>query len=449
MGWIQRAHENLYFPAFEGLAKGRQTARRYREALQSQWLPREELERRQLSAVNALLGHAKARSPFWRERLAGVDSLASLDELARLPVLTKGEIREHFDIMLASDRPGELWKKSTGGSTGEPLHFAYTRESFEWRVAMSLRGYRWAGAPPGSRQAYIWGTPIDPPGTLARTKESLHRWLERKRYYDCFTFDELAMRKCVEELQRWQPDAIVGYTNPLYELARLIEKDPRLSLRVPSVLCAAEKVHAVQREAIAAAFDAEVFDTYGSREFMLIAAECEAHEGLHVSMENLIVEVVDEGGLPVEEGGTGRLVITDLHNLGMPFIRYEIGDLARFTRRQCSCGRGLQLLEDIVGRTLDVIRTPAGRVVPGEFFPHLMKEFPDIQRFQVVQERLERVRLLLMGTPSAETELAIRDKVSATLGEDMELSIEAVTEIPLTATGKHRVTISRLQEPAA
>ena len=105
----------------------------------------------------------------------------------------------------------------------------------------------------------------------------------------------------------------------------------------------------------------------------------------------ITLEVVNDEGEPVGEGETGHIVITDLHNYGMPFIRYRIGDLGVFTNRSCSCDRGLPLLEDITGRSLDVIRTPSGKILPGEFFPHLMKDFPEIQKFQVIQKKIDQI----------------------------------------------------------
>lgn len=448
MDWIQSAYEHLYFPLFERVLKGRRTAALYRQALQTQWQSREELEASQLRSLNELLQHAKTQSPYWRDQLALPERLESINAIRDLPILRKADIREYLPSMIAEDHVDRIWRKSTGGSTGEPLHFAYTPDSFEWRVAMSLRGYGWAGAPPGSRQAYVWGVATTPPSTLGKVKERLHQRMERKRYFNCFDFDAKHMQACLAELTRAPPDALVGYTNPLYELARFALQSGA-AVSVPAVLCAAEKVHPLQRKAITAAFGSDVFDTYGSREFMLIASECEAKNGLHVSMENLIVEVVDEAGHPVDEGQTGRLLVTDLNNYGMPFIRYEIGDLARATYRQCACGRGLQMIDDVVGRALDVIRTPSGKVIPGEFFPHLIKDFPEVQRFQVIQERIDDLQVFLQGVNediAADTLASIEKSINAALEPCMTLSLQAVSEIPLTATGKHRVTISRLQE---
>ena len=163
-------------------------------------------------------------------------------------------------------------------------------------------------------------------------------------------------------------------------------------------------------------------------------------------MENLIVEVVDDKGAPVGPGEVGRILVTDLHNYGMPFIRYEIGDMARVSERQCSCGRGLLLLDDIVGRSLDVIRTPEGKAVPGEFFPHLMKDFPAISRFQVVQKELWAITIKyqVVANLDSDTRQKIINEVENVVGSDMRIIFEQVNDIPLTKSGKYRVTISEL-----
>jgi phenylacetate-CoA ligase len=448
MDIAQKVWEQAYFPFFEAAVKRRSTASLYRASLDSQWRDRADLEQDQLSGLNRLLAHAKSHVPFYGDDNRYPNELHSLQQLAELPLLDKDTIRQHESSLL-SRKPGEThWWKSTGGSTGQPLRFAHTPLSHDWRTAMSMRGYSWAGAPPGSKQAYIWGIPTTTPSALRRLKESLHRRLERKRLYNCFAFTPSTMKACYEDLLRWRPDVIVGYTNATYELARFAIARQLPAVKVKAVLCAAEKVHPVQRQAISRAFSCPVFDTYGSREFMLIASECPAHAGLHVSMENLITEVVDDQGLPVKEGATGRLLVTDLHNYAMPFIRYEIGDLARFTSKSCPCGRGLLLLDDIVGRKLDVIRCPEGRVVPGELFPHVIKDFHDIRRFQVIQESMHDIRLLLQSDTkiSEDTKQAIVAKLVELVGADMQVHVEIVDSIALTPSGKHRVTISRLSD---
>ncbi len=449
MNVYQTIYEKLYFPFFEGIIKGRKTAPILASSYSDQFLTHEKSLSNQIVALKKLLEHAEAKSPFHKKRIrdAGLipSKVQSFDDLRLLPIMTKSDIRLNFEKIVTLNIE-QLWMKSTGGSTGEPLHFAYTKESYEWRIAMSRRGYSWAGAALGAKQAYIWGIQLGKIGRRQQIKERLHHLIDRQLYFNCFNFDEQAMSQCLYDLNRFKPSTIIGYTNPLYNLALFIGSNSKIKFIPKGVICAAEKVHPYQRDAIEQVFGSKVFNTYGSREFMLIAAECEMHEGLHVSAENLIVEIIKEDGMPAKEGETGRIVITDLHNFGMPFIRYEIGDLGVATHRICSCGRGLPLIADVVGRSLDVIRTPEGKVIPGEFFPHLMKDFNDIYRFQVIQEKTDLlvIKLVPISELSESTKIRINNEIRKVVGLDMVLNFEIVPDIVLTATGKYRVTISKL-----
>jgi len=160
------------------------------------------------------------------------------------------------------------------------------------------------------------------------------------------------------------------------------------------------------------------------------------------------IEIIKDDGTPAQDGETGRMVVTDLHNYGMPFIRYEIGDLGVATTKMCSCGRGLPLIADVVGRSLDVIRTPEGKIVPGEFFPHLFKDYSGIARFQVVQDKINHLVIKLVPTDKFEdaARSKIDQEIRKAVGSTMVLDYQVVSEIPLTATGKYRVTVSSIPE---
>src|SRR5439155_17577982 len=114
----------------------------------------------------------------------------------------------------------------------------------------------------------------------------------------------------------------------------------------------------------------------------------------------------------------------------------------------CSCGRGLPLLRNVVGRRLDVLRTPDGRLIPGEFFPHLMKDYPAIKRFQVAQERPDQVqlRVVLKGDWSEASQRSLEHEVRSVFGSMVRFDLLLVDDIPLTAAGKHRVVVTSVPE---
>ncbi|GAB4554277.1 MAG: phenylacetate--CoA ligase family protein [Geothermobacteraceae bacterium] len=437
-------YEKIYWPVFEFI-KRRQTVKLYKKSLSTQWNDVLSNNQLQMEEFIKLRNYINRYVPFYVDL---ANSLLPKDaSLTDYPVMCKKIIKNEFFRLVTQGKNAGLWMKSTGGSTGVPLHFGYTKESYEWRVAMSKRGYLWARAEPGSRQAYIWGTQLGEVSKLRKFKEDLHHFIDRQLYFNCFDFGPNEMSRCLYRLNRWKPEILVGYTNPLYEFALFVDQRGGPGFKPRSIICAAEKVHDFQREVLEKVFGCPVFNTYGSREFMLIAAECEKHEGLHVSMENLIVEVVDDEGNPVKPGEVGRVLVTDLHNYGMPFIRYEIGDLARLSDRQCSCGRGLMMLDDVIGRQLDVIRRPDGKIVPGEFFPHMMKDFKEVEKFQVVQRELNSLEIKLKLSEEIESDgLVLMERLTRdVVGPDMRLNFMPVDDIPLTPTGKHRVTVSELR----
>lgn len=446
----QQAYEKLYFPVFEDVIKRRETCAFYRRSLESQWFPRPVLEAQRKEQLAVLLDHAYRYCPYYRDLLedAGFSPQRGLDDtqFSGLPLLTKAVIRENFPRLVSSAHRGTLWAKATGGSTGDPLQFGITKLSYSWRMAMSKRGYSWAGARPGTKQAYIWGLPLDPVPPFRKLKEYMQRHLDRQLYFNCFDFSEEQMHSCLQQLNSYKPSVVIGYTNPLYHLALYIEQTGKVTFSPKGVISAAEPLQYFQRETLERVFGCKVFNTYGAREFMLIGAECERHEGLHLSAENLYVEVLKEDGTPAGDGEMGRVVVTDLHNFGMPFIRYEIGDLAVACGRSCSCGRGLPLVSQVVGRSLDMIRLPDNKLVPGEFFPHMFKDYPEISRFQVVQERLDHivVKIVPLSELSQVRLQALEKQIRLAVGGSMRLDFSFCDRIPLNATGKHRVTISRI-----
>jgi phenylacetate-CoA ligase len=440
-------HRHVLLPAFERGLKGRSVFRYWKELEQSQWLPRPELETNQRSALRRLLAYASGHCPYyrreWKQRGLDPNAVGRLEDFHCWPTIDRETVSRARERM-RSHAPGvRLLSKSTGGSTGVPLHFDYDTESLDHRFAAWHRGYNWAGAGPGTKQFYFWGIPLGERGWRQRRKDGLYHWLYRRRVLSSFDFRESQAEAVLAAYNRYRPEVLIAYTNPLYHLARTLE-ERRLTPRPPrSVVVGAEKLYDFQRAAIERVFQAPVFETYGSREFMLLGAECDRHRGLHLSFENCLVEVLDDDGRPSPDGVEGNVVVTDLTNYGMPFVRYANGDRAVAGWGTCPCGRGLPLLRRVVGRQLDVIRTPDGRLVPGEFFPHLLKDFPAVRRFQVVQTAPDRVELrLVLGASWVEADRRKIDReVVQVLGPDMRYEVRAVDHIAPTAGGKFRVVV--------
>jgi phenylacetate-CoA ligase len=202
------------------------------------------------------------------------------------------------------------------------------------------------------------------------------------------------------------------------------------------------------RELIAKSFGCPVFDKYGSREFSGVAYESEAHDGHLVVAEGYIVEIL-VNGKPANPGEVGEIVITDLNNFCMPFIRYRIGDLAEAVdnSRASRCGRGLPRIGEIQGRVQSIIQGTDGRFVPGSFFPHALKDFDHaIKRFQVVQDEPNAIKLRIVKAArySDDTMEEIKTLIRQYLGEDLRIDTIFEDQIEMVRTGKHLASVSKL-----
>jgi phenylacetate-CoA ligase len=445
--------QKILYPVYETGIQQRKTLSYLDELQRTQWLSSEQIQKLQWQRTKTLLSHAVAYSPFYAElyKKLGIDisNINNMHDFTSLPVISRSEVVDNFEQMHATNFKGKLLFKSTGGSTGVPVRLALDRQSYEWRTAVAQRGYSWANCEIGTHTLYIWGVDVGKQPFKKALKTRLYHSLLNRKMFNCFNFDDNERLRCVQYINKKKPTGIVSYTTGIYNLAQFISKN-NISLdttAVKSIITGAEKLFDYQRELIESVFKARVFNTYGCREFMLLASECEKHEGLHVNSDSVVVEIVVDGK-PAKPGESGELVITDLHNYGMPFIRYKNGDLATQSAKICSCGRGLPLIEDIDGRKTDIIVAFNGTKIPGIYFPHLMKEIPEIKKYQVIQKTRSEleVKIVQLLPISGEKIQFLRDEIQNVVGRQVDVKFNFVDDIPLNASGKFRVAISEIRE---
>lgn len=445
---VDTAYERLVgrglFPFYETRLRGRQTFRYRDEFEANQWRSPQEIAALQWERLRALLKHAYETVPYYRDAFDALairpEQIATPADFARLPVLEKATVREKREQLLSSAfDPKELIASATGGSTGEPMRFYYDRNSYERRMAAAMRGDGWAGWRLCAPEFHVWGAPLLPEARLSCVKRRLHHALLRRTVINSFELSRESAARIARRYNAVRPRVVIGYANALYEFARYL-RTSRLALHRPvGVISSAEKLHDYQRAVIEEAFQAPVFDRYGCREVMMIAAECERHDGLHLTADNLYVEIV-RNGQPCEPGEIGEILLTDLHNYGMPLIRYKVGDVGSWKAESCPCGRGLPLLNVVEGRVLDLISTPDGRVLPGEFFPHLMKDFAAIRAYQVVQDRKDALSIrVALEEPMAESrERQLKETVARAVGPQVQIAWEIGPEVEIRTADNHK-----------
>lgn len=443
---------SVLWPTWEGSVKKRPTFPLLKFLEQTQWRSLDELAALQTGALRRLLRHAAQNVPLYRQRFqeAGVtaDSIRDVDDLLKLPPLTRDDARRFVRERESMAPPFVEIKKNTGGTTAEPLLFGYDRGSEAWRQATKLRGYGWAGYHPGDVSVHFWGAPMSRvPNAVVRAKIEVDRMIRREHYYACAVMNPENMMEVVRAIRRLRPRAFICYTQAGAELARFINKEGLRDWSNISVICGAEKLYPHDRVELEKAFGKCVFETYGCREFMLIGTECEHHDGLHMSMENLVVEVlVEENGKVrhAREGEEGELAVTDLHNYGMPFIRYITGDRVRLgTTARCACGRALPKIAGVDGRTAELLHDKDGNAVTGLVFNVLFTPLAAaVKRFQVVQHKDRSVTMkVIRGEDTTAQPLEEVRRMLADFLKGVPVTIEEVAELPTTASGKRRIVV--------
>lgn len=422
----------------------------------SQWWPVDRLRAAQLAKLQSLLDHAYRQCPYYAGRLAAAGfkpgDLTSLDQVVDLPLLTKDDIRNNRQDMLARDADrSTLWADRTGGSTGQPLEFHRTRDRQFQRAAAASRHDRWTGWDVGHKAAYFWGHRQDllaKPSLLTRLR---NQWIERRVILDTSSITSDRLDEFRLRLLDFRPVVYIAYANAVYLYARFLEETGRDHHQPQAVITSAEFLEPDRREVIERVLGCRVFDRYGARETSVIASECEAHDGLHLCAENLYVEFVREGRA-ARPGERGRVVVTDLDNPAMPFIRYEIADVGvPGEEAPCSCGRGLPRMEVAGGRVTDFLLTPDGKIVSGASLTiYLIANTPGVAQAQLVQEEQGRVLVRLVpGEGYGDRTLAfLREEMPRFFGPDMLWDIEEVEGIPAEPSGKYRFSICKL-DPAS
>ncbi len=413
-----------------------------RALLQSQFWGYDDLRGLQERKLRRLFAQASRTSSWYRERLGDLPApdRVQLDDLARLPILEKADLQQHLDEITGDGRliPG-VFEEFSGGSTGAPVRLFHTSEHFAYANAEIERDFSMCnGYTIGEPRAFVWGAPRDE-RSLARWKDAV----QNRLWLGGLAVEGADVHAYIARLRSFGPRLLVGYVSILLELAREMDR-PLEGLR--AVQSSAETLTDEYRKVIGEAFGAPVYNRYGAREVGNLAHECDEHSGLHLLMENNIVEIVDADGRPLTEpGDEGDVVVTNLNNFATPLIRYRLGDVARVGERECRCGRGSPLLASILGRTSGMIVTPSGRRLHGEFFTHLFYGLP-VRQFRV--EQVTETELAIDVVPDAGYGEDVRDRVTRSIYDEGDsrfvVDWREVDELTPSASGKFHFTTSRL-----
>lgn len=414
----------------------------------SQYLSSEEIVARQERKLRALLGHAIQTCPHYRQKYAeagfGPADIRSLSDLRMAPLLTKDDVRTVGNELISGRYArSKLVAAKTGGSTGVALQVYCDVACQQLRNAAALRSDEWSGWRLGEPVGAVWGNPPVPSTFKSRVRRLLK---DRVIFLDTMKLDDAAVDRFAADWADMRPGMLFGHAHSLFLLAeKALERN--LQIRPRGIVATSMMLIDVERQIIERAFGVPVTNRYGCEEVSLIACECEQHRGLHLNSDHVVVEFLRPDGSPCAPGESGRIIVTELINYGMPMIRYEVGDWGVPTDRQCSCGRGLPLMESLTGRTADFLVAHDGSRVAGiSLVERTLTNFAGIRQMQLVQDRRDALTVNLVADADYDTAAAegLVAELRKSLGGEVAVAIVLVDRIPQETNGKYRFAICRV-----
>jgi len=418
----------------------------WRRLEKTQYLSRQELEEIQWRRLQELWDFIWQHNQFYRNRFlaAGLtrESLAIPQDITKLPIITKQEIRAHTEAMISDGYcEGNLLHFKTGGSTGKALDIFITEKCSEQRNACARRHDRWTGWEPGEPIGVVWGNPKLPVTFREKIQDRL---VQPYIYLDTMAVTEQSVRDFADSWKRVGPTLLYGHAHSLFILACFVEQLGLAEIAPEGILSTSMMLLSHERKVIEKVFSCKVIDRYGCEEVSLIGCECERHDGMHLNTEHLVIEFLREDGMQVNPGEPGQIVVTDLMNRAMPFVRYLVEDVGVPLNRQCPCGRGLPLMGKVEGRVADFLEKPDGTRIAGiSLIENTLTRIPGIDQMQIIQEKIDSITLNVV--PGLQFNEQRKEELSMYFRELFDgkafIHVMVVDEILPEKSGKYRFSI--------
>lgn len=361
---------------------------RYDGLLRDEHLSLDELLHIQELARQTIVKQAVEHTTFYKQHYCSkgleLGDIGKEDWFENLPIVTKKDLREHFNAFVDVSQRQFLKVSTTGGSTGTPTKTGYDRripeEIYSWRLQNRF------GVHPWNDHAYVWRDTRR--SKWSKFKNAAMWWPTKHLKLDASFLTDESISKFLKKFNNLKPALLQGYVGAVSQVAQYV-LDHHLTMCPPKVVwTTSAPLSQVQRQLIMKAFGAPVCDEYGSCELRWIASQCPACKGLHVNVEHVHIEFVDDDNKPVPNGEYGRTLLTNLEDTVFPLIRYENNDRGRWLKDTCECGRTLPCIDSVKGREVESFVLPSGKTINGEYLTTIFDATPDIARgFRVVQHK--------------------------------------------------------------
>ncbi len=346
-----------------------------------------DLAEHQQKGLENILMHAYRNCPYYKriffELGATPMDFETFEKLKEFPILTRDELRDNLDQILAENYPMRRRVAiHTAGTSGDALNLYMDRSCRDMKNAMELLLNMRCGYRPGDRILCLYA-----PDDQAYGSGPARLFGSRKWYLDIDAIqDEKELASAVSFIKKLNPDFVFAYPNSLYTFAGRLERAGKY-IKLKKIVCSSEPFYEYQRDYFRKCFKAWVYDRYGAAEIGWVASECRIHSGMHYFAPGIILETADRQG---NSSGLrpGSLLVTDLWNYAMPLIRYKIGDFVRLDYTRCKCGGSLPKIGRVIGRIDDAIIKPDGEMLNGNLLLSVLRESELNSPVQIVQNDL-------------------------------------------------------------
>jgi len=422
------------------------------ELEKTQWLPAKEMRALQWKKMKAILEHAYSHVPYYRRKFteAGItpQEINTPQDFLKIPLLTKADIRENFNDLLATDMKRPSFTMRTSGSTGIPLEIVVDKVGYAQYVAPKIRALKWYGVDFISREARFWSLPLK---WRKRMYEKVEDFLLNRIRMTTFQLSEDYLEGFYQRCLRFKPEYLYGYPSAMFTFAQYLKSKSKVehNLGANIAVCTAETLDDFQRKTMEEVFDCKVVNEYGCTELGIIAYEC-PEGNLHIASENVYLEVIQDNQ-PAPPRQMAPLVITNLSNYSMPLIRYCNGDMGAISNGLCPCDRtpGMPLMESLVGRTVDVVSSSDGKPMHATIFTYVAKDVFKtgvIKEFKAIQKKQDLLVVQIAKGQNFEQEAIdnMVKRIKQILGGGMQVEVEYLDIIPREKSGKFRYFVSEI-----
>lgn len=422
--------EKIGFP-LQDAVKGTNINKTLRFLQHSQYWTKEQMDEYKLKKLKKLIDYSYRHVPYYKELFDSINlsptDIRNLSDIKKIPILTKEIARLNREKLCSNElHKFKIKKGKTGGTTGVPFSFLSDTQNRSFVWAAYYRWYEWIGIKRADRVLTFWGTKkVLSKNRRVTLKDNLMSFIQNNKTINSFNLNAQTLPKVYDEIIKYNPVLIKGYLSALILVAKYMEENnlpPNKGLKALS--STTETLLPIHRELLERVFNKPIYNQYGSGEIPGIAFECKEQNGLHLTEEHVLLECLNDEGDDVI-GENGRLILTNLDNFVMPFIRYEVGDDAIISDNvTCKCGVNALIIQEISGRTTDTVLLKDGSRVHGVFFTDIFHEIGIttqlISRFQLIQYNDKKVKLIL------ETKNEIPEKTITILRNKMLLFLDDV-----------------------